>query len=29
MERYFYRYLAGRFTRRGLSSLRLREKTWS
>lgn len=29
MERYFYSYLAERLKRRGLSNLRLREKTWS
>ena len=28
MERFFYGYLADRFARRGLSNLRLREKTW-
>jgi glycosyltransferase involved in cell wall biosynthesis len=28
MERFFYGYLARRFARRGLSNLRLRDKTW-
>ena len=28
MEQFFYGYLAERFTRRGLSTLRLRDKTW-
>ena len=28
MERFFYGYLADRFARRGLSNLRLRDKTW-